>query len=209
MMPRHATQHRNDAHVTPVRRSSVRQVFFVQGAGKDVYAKWDNQLVRSLRRELGLRYNVRYPRMPDEAAPKFTNWRRTLVKELDTLPSSAAVVGHSVGGAILISVLAEYSPGLQLAAIVLIAAPFIGPGGWEIDDIAPTHGIAQRLAAGVPVFLYHGDQDTIVPLRHVDLYAKAVPYANVHRLVGRDHQLNNDLSEVAEALRGAARDSAT
>jgi hypothetical protein len=36
---------------------------------------------------------------------------------------------------------------------------------------------------------------------HADLYGRAIPQAQVHRLPGRDHQLNNDLREVAEAIR--------
>jgi hypothetical protein len=36
---------------------------------------------------------------------------------------------------------------------------------------------------------------------HAGLYALAIPQAHVRRLSGRDHQLNNDLSEVAEAVR--------
>jgi hypothetical protein len=33
-----------------------------------------------------------------------------------------------------------------------------------------------------------------------DLYAKAIPQAQVHRLAGQDHQLSNDLSEVARPI---------
>jgi hypothetical protein len=39
------------------------------------------------------------------------------------------------------------------------------------------------------------------PPSHAGLYAMAIPQAQVHQLPGRDHQLNNDLSEVAEAIR--------
>jgi len=39
------------------------------------------------------------------------------------------------------------------------------------------------------------------PVAHVDLYAKAIPQAVVRRLRGRDHQLNNDMSEVAADIR--------
>jgi len=36
---------------------------------------------------------------------------------------------------------------------------------------------------------------------HVGLYARAIPQAVVRRLTGRDHQLNNDMSEVATDIR--------
>ena len=101
----------------------------------------------------------------------------------------------------MINVLAESAPTAALDAIVLIAAPFIGKGGWNSDDVAPRTDLAERLPASVPVFLYHGEDDATVPVAHVDLYAKAIPRAQVRRLPGRDHQLNNDLSEVARDIR--------
>src|SRR5690606_16023853 len=46
-----------------------RQVLFIQGAGQGTYAEWDNKLVDSLVKALGRDYEVRYPRMPNEADP--------------------------------------------------------------------------------------------------------------------------------------------
>jgi len=45
--------------------------------------------------------------MPNEADPRFATWRVTLEKELAALRDGAVVVGHSVGGTILIKALAE------------------------------------------------------------------------------------------------------
>lgn len=49
--------------------------------------------------------------------------------------------------------------------------------------------------------MFHGLQDETAPPSHADLYAAAIPQAQVHRLPGRDHQLNNDLNEVAATIR--------
>lgn len=179
----------------------MKDILFVQGAGEGVHAEWDLALVESLRRELGPRYDVRYPRMPDEGDPRVATWRPALERELASLRSGAVVVGHSVGGTILIHVLADVAAPVALDAIVLVAAPFIGEGGWESEEIEPRTDLAARLPAGVPVFLYHGEDDATVPVAHVELYAGAIPHARVRRLVGRDHQLNDDLSDVASDIR--------
>jgi hypothetical protein len=55
----------------------------------------------------------------------------------------------------------------------------------------------------VPLFLYHGADDGIVPVRHLELYAEAIPRAFIRRLAGNDHQLNNDLGAVARDIRSA------
>jgi pimeloyl-ACP methyl ester carboxylesterase len=139
--------------------------------------------------------------MPDEANPTFATWRLALENEFATLRDGAIVVGHSVGGTILINVLAECMPKVALGAIVLIAAPFIGEGGWTSADIEPASDLAARLPPAVPVFLYHGDKDDIAPIAQVALYADAIPRARVRRLANRDHQLNNNLAEVASDIR--------
>jgi hypothetical protein len=50
------------------------------------------------------------------------------------------------------------------------------------------------------VHVFHGPADRTVPPSHADLYAGAIPQAHLHRLPGWDHQLNDDLSEVATVI---------
>lgn len=179
----------------------MRRVLFVQGGGAGVHDGWDDRLVASLRRELGPGYEVRYPVMPNEADPTYAAWRPAIERELAALADGDVVVGHSVGGTVLVHALAERAPRVRLGAIGLIAAPFIGDGGWQADDIEPRADLADRLPRGVPVFLYHGQHDDTVPPAHVELYARAIPHAHVRRLANRDHQLGDSLAEVARDIR--------
>ena len=89
--------------------------------------------------------------MPHEDDPKYATWSDAIEKEISTLESGAIVVGHSIGGTILINALAERAPAVNLGAIVLISAPFIGDGGWESDEIVPRADLGARLPKGVPV----------------------------------------------------------
>jgi hypothetical protein len=177
------------------------QLLFVQGGGAGVHDEWDNKLVESLRRELGPDYEIRYPRMPNERDPDYAGWRAMLERELAALDKGAILVGHSVGGTILIKTLAEQSSKGEYGAIFLIAASFVGEGGWPAGDMNTPRDLGARLPKGVPVHLYHGLDDETAPPAHAGLYARAVPQAHVHRLPARDHQLNNDLREVAAAIR--------
>ncbi|MGO4192146.1 alpha/beta fold hydrolase [Arthrobacter sp. YAF17] len=182
----------------------ARQILFIQGGGAGTHDDWDNKLVGSLLRGLGDGYEVQYPRMPDEDDPDPAAWSTAIRRELAALEDGAVVVGHSVGAAILINALAGQPPGCALAAIVLIAAPFVGDGGWPADDFELPTNLGTRLPHGVPVHVFHGLADQTVPPSHADLYAGVIPQAQVHRLPGRDHQLNNDLSDVAKAIGAGA-----
>lgn len=181
-----------------------RQILFIQGAGESTHDEWDSKLVQSLQRELGDAYVVRYPRMPDEDDPRYSAWKAALVNEIDELADGAVLIGHSVGGTMLIHTLTEEPPKTRPGAILLLAAPFLGEGGWPSDDMNPRSDFARHLSANVPVLLYHGTADDIVPVAHMRLYASVIPQARVRSLSGRDHQFDNDLSEVARDIRALA-----
>ena len=178
-----------------------RQVLFVQGGGAGTHDEWDNKLVESLSSELGPAYEVRYPRMPNEDEPSYDTWKEALEKELATLEDGAVLVGHSIGATILIAVLSERPPVPRIGAIVLLAAPFVGEGGWPADDMRLPPDLDERLPGDVPVHVYHGLDDETAPPSHAELYARAIPRAHVHRLPGRDHQLNDDLKEIAATIK--------
>jgi len=180
------------------------QVLFVQGGGKGVHDEWDDKIVDSLERELGPDYTVRYPRMPNEANPTYAKWKAALKREFAGLDDGAILVGHSIGGTILIRTIAEDPPEQAIGGIFLIAAPFVGDGGWPSEDIGALTDSGASLPGGVPIFLYHGSKDETAPFGHVDLYARAIPQAVVRRLPGRDHQLNNDMASVAADIRRAS-----
>jgi predicted alpha/beta hydrolase family esterase len=180
--------------------AGTRQILFIQGGGAGAHDEWDDKLVESLRRELGGEYEVRYPRMPEEGDPGYARWGAAIRREMAALDGGAVVVGHSAGAPILLHAIAGQPPA-ALEAIVLIAAPFVGEGGWLSDEFELSSDLGARLPPGARVDVFHGLADETAPPSHADLYAAAIPQAHVHRLPGRDHQLNNDLSEVAQAIR--------
>ena len=61
--------------------------------------------------------------------------------------------------------------------------------------------LGEKLPGQVPIHLYQGLADDTVPASHADSYARLIPQAHLHRLPDRDHQLNNDLREVAAEIR--------
>ena len=178
-----------------------RQILFIQGAGEGTHDKWDNKLVASLEHELGEQYTVRYPRMPDEAEPLYPSWKAALLRELDDLDDGAILIGHSIGGTFLIHLIAEQAAKTKPGAVLLIAPPFLGEGGWPAEGTDPRTDLANGLPSDLPVFLYRGTADDTVPSEHIALYARAIPHAKTRALADRNHQLNDDLSDIARDIR--------
>ena len=82
---------------------------------------------------------------------------------------------------------------------MLIGTPFVGLGGWPGDEIELPHDLGSKLPQGVPVHVFHGLRDQTAPPAYADLYVRALPGAHAFWPSGRDHQLDNDLSEVAKS----------
>ncbi len=176
-----------------------QQILFVQGGGKGAHEKWDSKLVASLGHELGSNFEIHYPRMPHEEEPSYVRWREALQKELGKLPAHAILVGHSIGGTMLLKTLSEQPKAANVRALLLISVPFVGEGGWPATEFEFPADLGARLPKA-PIHFFHGLADETAPPAHVELYAHAIPRAHVHRLHGRDHQLNNDLSQVAAVI---------
>ncbi len=183
------------------RKLRTKELLFVQGGGRGAHDSWDDKLVASLERALGAGYTIRYPRMPDEADPDPAAWRRTIARELSRLSDGVILVGHSVGAAILLDYLSDGTTERRIAGVFLIATPFLGDGGWPSGELRPTRQVAIELLDGAPpLHLYQGRDDETVPVSHIEMFATAFPNATIHRLEGRNHQLNDDLTEVAHDI---------
>ncbi len=166
-----------------------KQVLFIQGGGEGAYGV-DEKLAAALQDALGADYNVVYPHMPDEDDPQYETWAAQIAQEQAALGDQAIIVGHSVGGAVLLRHLSESKIAKPVAGLFIIAAPYWGAEDWQAD-----------LPAGLPVFLYHSRDDKVVPFAHLAKFAEKFPQAILREFDERGHQFNNDLTEVAEDIK--------
>ena len=175
-------------------------VVFIQGGGAGAHRE-DAQLVDSLKRNLGDDFTVEFLRMPHEDAPDYERWRPVIGRAIDRATAPVVLVGHSVGGYLLIKYLASETATSTIAAVCIIAAPFpAGDPSWSIDGFELPDDFAERLPKDVPVLLYASEDDAIVPFAHRDLYAAAIPHAYTRSTFG-GHQLAGDLRVVADDIR--------
>jgi serine hydrolase len=180
----------------------TQHVLFLQGAGTGAYDE-DKALADSLRTHLGQHYEVHYPRMPHEDDAPYAQWRQLIEDELASMPGSVVVVGHSVGASALIKWLSERQDARPIAGAFLTACPYWGGDGWRYDgyeELELKSGAAANLRANMPIFLYHCRDDEVVPLDHLELWTRELPQAVARVLATGGHQLDNDLSVVAQDI---------
>jgi uncharacterized protein len=175
-------------------------VLFIQGAGDGAHDE-DARLAASLRARLGPGYEVRYPAMPDEEDADYRIWQSVILQEIEEIGVGAMLVGHSVGASVLIKMFTTPGPKPPLAAMFLVAGPFWHDHEfWRWDEATLCKDAAANFPRGAALFIYHGESDEVVPLSHFDMYLDALPQATARRLPGRNHQLNDDMYEVARDI---------
>jgi uncharacterized protein len=177
-----------------------KDVLFVHGGGEGAYEE-DKKLAANLRDVLGAAYDVRYPKMPDEDHPEYEVWKNQIAKELTALDGEVLLVGHSLGGSILLKYLSEEKVEKPVAGIFLIAPPYWGTEDWEVSEYELQENFASKLPKELPMYFYHSRDDEWVPFAHLALYAEKLPQATIREFDGRGHQFNDELSEVARDIK--------
>ncbi len=89
----------------------TKQILFIHGAGNQRHPEGSDKLVTYLQEQLGSNYEVQAPDMPDPDHPRYLAWRDQIARELDAPGDEIILIGHSVGGSVLVKALAEGIPG--------------------------------------------------------------------------------------------------
>lgn len=178
----------------------IRHILFIQGGGEGGYEE-DAKLAGSLRSLLGAAYKVHYPRMAtDEALPDF-GWPEQIGCAFDAIESDVILAGHSLGASMLLKWLSSGQVRKKITGIFLISTPFWSSDENWIQGLKLKEDFADQLPGNVPVFLYHSRDDEVVSVEHLAVYRQKLPYATIREIESGGHQLNYDLSLVANDIK--------
>ncbi|RPI28364.1 MAG: serine hydrolase family protein [Chloroflexota bacterium] len=174
-----------------------KSVLFIHGAGEGAFEE-DRLLAESLQNALGLAYDVRYPKMVNEDSPEYVDWKAQIESELAAMEGEVILVGHSIGGSVLLRYLSEERVDKPVSGLYAIATPYWGADEyWNWEEVELPQDAAAKLA-GIPhIFFYHSRDDDTVPFSHLTLYAEKFPGAVIRETDGGGHQFGNNLAGVA------------
>jgi predicted alpha/beta hydrolase family esterase len=174
-------------------------ILFIHGGGDDGYGK-DSKLADSLQKNLGKKYRVTFPHMPEPDWDSTEIWPKK-IHEAIAAHQPTFLVGHSFGASNLLQYLVHYGTPQSVHGVFLLAPPFWGSdSSWDYKEYALPSNFADKLSHKTPLFLYQCRDDEVVDIVHLDRYAKATPWATVRKLAHGGHQMGNDLSVVAQDI---------
>ena len=177
-----------------------KDVLFIHGGGDQGYEA-DQPLANSLRAHLGAAYNVRYPKMPNDVASPDFGWGEAIGHELAAISGEPFLVGHSLGASMLLKYLSEHDVSVRVRGLFLLATTFwSGDEPWQVG-LKLDPNFADVLPRGLPIFLYHNEDDSEAEISDLDIYRAKLPQAHIHRGATGGHQFNDDLKLIARDIR--------
>lgn len=156
---------------------------------KDDWKPW-------LREKLGDEYEVILPIMPNKTNAVFSEWKLWFEKLIPFLDDGVVLVGHSLGGAFLVKYLSENKFPKKISGVFLVGAVYDKDfEGYPLVSFSLP--ITLNLQTD-NIFLYHSEDDPVVPFSALGDYKKALPQAITTIFKDRQHLNQVEFLELAE-----------
>ena len=159
---------------------------------KDDWKPW-------LRKELGTNYEVILPTMPNKTNARFEEWKIWIEKLIPLLNDSVILIGHSMGGAFLAKYLSENKFPKKIDAVFLVSAVYDkDTEGYPLVSFALPKELDLQTDK---VYLYHSEDDPVVPFSDLSKYQEALPNAKSRIFEDRKHINQEEFPELLEDIR--------
>lgn len=155
----------------------------------------------NLQEKLGEEYDVLSPRMPNPDEPHFNEWRAWFENILSILDHDIFFVGHSLGGLFLLKYCAEHTLKKNVLGLFAVAAPYVNDEEkWKGSGFALPKNFS-NLAQAQKIFLYHSEDDPVVPFGDMEKFKAKIPHVSARSLTGRHHFIDDNFPEIVEDIR--------
>lgn len=179
-----------------------KMILFIHSAGPQGSHDGSGQLIMYLREALGPLFHLITPQMPDPLNPEYLKWKECLKEELEDLSDPVIVVGHSIGGSVLLKYFSEHTCNIPIVGLFSIGAPYWGfDEHWHREDFFMKRKDNILLSKISKIFLYHSYDEEIVPFAHMQQYKKICPHAITRGIEGNEHLFNNGLPQLVADIK--------
>ncbi len=157
----------------------------------------------NLQEDLGEEFDVLQPKMPNSMNARYKEWKIWFEKIIPLLDEQVIFVGHSLGGIFLAKYLSENDYPKKIKALFLIAAPFDKSEESLVDFVLdqPLDNLKNQIEN---IYLYHSQDDVVVPISHLEGYKKELPNAQTRIFENRGHFNMEHFPEIVEDLKRIA-----
>lgn len=185
-----------------MKRIEKKRVLFVHCAGPQDSQQGSQSLLTYLEAELGEEYVFTKPILSDPDNPTYENWKRVLDEAFKTLQTQPlTLIGHSLGGAVLLKYLAENELHVSIERLLLLAPPYWGVDeDWNNNSYQLQENYVDHLPSISKIYIYHSKQDSVVPYVHFEKYLQDLSGATGRVLDGETHYFKEGLPVLVDDL---------
>ncbi|WP_181350788.1 alpha/beta hydrolase [Thalassobacillus sp. CUG 92003] len=174
-----------------------KQVLCIHSAGPQEGNQGSSHLIAYLQQLLGTEYSILTPAMPDPENPNYARWKSKLASELAALNGEVILIGHSLGGSVLLKFLSEEACDLVIKGLFLLGSPYWGVDqDWVAEEFELPSDFTSTLPLIRHLFLYHSRDDDVVPLTHMEQYVRKLPHAKTRVFKHQGHLFENGVAEL-------------
>ncbi|WP_246366947.1 alpha/beta hydrolase [Paraliobacillus salinarum] len=142
--------------------------------------------------------------MPVPENPNYAQWKDILKEELSNLDDNSILIGHSLGGSVLLKYLSEENCEPSISSLFIMGAPYWGlDEDWPSKEFQLSDDFASRLPEISQIHLYQSRNDEIVPFVHFECYAYKLPHAKTKILENSGHLFQQDLPELVYDIKSS------
>jgi len=166
--------------------------------------KWQD----SLQKNLGSKYEVLMPQMPNALNAKYLEWKIYFEKILPSLNKKIILIGKSLGGIFLAKYLSTNKINNTIKALFLIAPPF---DDQDCDEPLVDFNFTSKELKNLSnlskqcnlINVFHSYDDKVVPFADFLKYKKNLPKANFYALKNYGHFNTKKFPEILKAIKNS------
>ena len=134
---------------------------------------------------LGAGFDVLQPRMPNKSNARFEEWKIWFERMLPYMYDNVILIGHSLGAMFLAKYLAKNDFPKRIKQLHLVAPPHNKTA--DIGDFLIPESLKGVSNQSDKIYLYHSQDDPVVPFSELGVYEKALPGAEILVFDDRGH----------------------
>ena len=161
--------------------------------------KWKN----SLERELGPKFELIMPQMPNSSNAKYNEWKIWFEKYIPFLKNYPILIGHSLGGIFLVKYLSENTLPIKIKGLFLVAPSYSTrvKKYSSADFDFKTKNCKNIINQCLNITIYHSIDDPTVSFENFKKYQKCLPAATFRKFKNRGHFVGEKFPEIIKDIK--------
>ncbi len=190
-----------DAFIHDLRTREIRNL-----PNSEPMKKWTATLVD----DLGERYEVFTPQMPNAMNAKYEEWKIWFERHFEYVHDDVILVGWSLGAMFFVKYVTENSTPFSIKHVCMLASAFenidqgkLKEDGGDFFTDASVIPILQSKVGGISIL--HSKDDFVVSYEHALKFKAALPEAELITFEDKNHFLVEELPELLDKIRGISK----